>query len=71
MTFDDDRRSEALATPHEFPQAWWTVLHGTHGTPEDFQASPPGSKFQECRAGSCRASDAPGCCSRPQPPCSR
>ncbi len=46
MTFNDDRRSEAPATPHEFPQAWWTVLHGTHGAPKDFQASRPGSKFQ-------------------------
>ena len=43
MTFNDDRRSEAPATPHEFPQAWWTVLHAMHGAPTDFQASRPAS----------------------------
>ncbi len=41
MTFNDDRRSEAPAAPHEFPQAWWTVLHATHGAPKDFQVQGP------------------------------
>ena len=49
----DDRRSEAPAAPDEFPQAWWTVLHAMHGTPKDFQASRPESKFQVGNVRSC------------------
>ena len=41
MTFNDDRRNEALAACDEFPQAWWTVLHAMHGTPKGFEPSRP------------------------------
>ena len=54
MTFNDDRRSEAPAAPHEFPQAWWTVLHATHGAPREFQASRPRVEVSVGNARSCR-----------------
>jgi hypothetical protein len=43
MTIIGDRRGETQPTAarHEFPQAWWTVLHATHGAPKSFQPTRP------------------------------
>ena len=53
MTFNEDRGSGAPTALHEFPPAWWTVLHAMHGAPKGFQPSPPGPKFQAGHARSC------------------
>jgi hypothetical protein len=51
----DDRNAEPHAARQEFPQAWWTVLHATHGTPAGFRLSQP------TRRDSRAASDAQRC----------